>query len=60
MSGVAPTPLVSARMSVFGDAVLMRSEHKPDTGKPLHVTRVWVKRGGNWVETLSYQTSVMR
>jgi hypothetical protein len=58
MAGVAPTPLVSARMFDFGDAVLMTSEHKPDRGKPLHVTRVWVKRNGSWMETLSYQTSV--
>ena len=56
--GVAPTPLVSARMFEFGDAVLMVSEHKPDRGNPLHVTRLWVKRGGNWMETLSYQTGV--
>ena len=56
--GVAPTPLVSARMFPFGDAVLMVSEHKPDRGAPLHVTRIWVKRGGNWVEALSYQTAV--
>jgi hypothetical protein len=58
MAGVAPTPLVSARMFDFGDAVLMLSEHRPDRGKPLHVTRVWVKRNGSWMETLSYQTSV--
>ena len=56
--GVAPTPLLSARMFAFGDAVLMVSEHKPDRGNRLHVTRVWVKRGGSWVETLSYQTAV--
>jgi hypothetical protein len=56
--GVAPTPLLSARMFVFGDAVLMVSEHRPDRGNPLHVTRVWVRRGGSWVETLSYQTAV--
>jgi len=56
--GVAPTPLLSARMFAFGDAVLMVSEHKPDRGNPLHVTRVWVKRDGSWVETLSYQTGV--
>jgi len=56
--GVAPTPLLSARMFAFGDAVLMVSEHRPDRGRPLHVTRVWVKRGGSWVETLSYQTAV--
>lgn len=56
--GVAPTPLLSARMFAFGDAVLLVSEHKPDRGNPLHVTRVWVKRSGSWVETLSYQTAV--
>ena len=58
-AGVAPTPLVSARMFVFGDAVLMVSEHKPDRGNPLHVTRVWVKRDGSWVETLSYQSAAV-
>jgi len=58
MGGVAPTPLTAARLFDFGDAVLMKSEHRPDRGKPLHVTRVWVKRNGSWVETLSYQTSV--
>lgn len=57
-AGVAPTPLVSARMFDFGDAVLMTSQHKPDRGKPLHVTRIWVKRQGSRVETLSYQTSI--
>ena len=56
--GVAPTPLQSARMLAFGDAVLMVSEHKPDRGSSLHVTRIWVRRGGSWVETLSYQTAV--
>jgi len=56
--GVAPTPLLSARMFAFGDAVLMLSEHKPDRGNPLRVARVWVKRSGSWVETLSYQTAV--
>lgn len=55
--GVAPTPLLSARMLVFGDAVLMISEHQPERGNPLHVTRLWVKRNGSWVETLSYQTA---
>ena len=57
-AGVAPTPLTSARMFAFGNVVLMKSEHIPDRGKPLHVTRIWVQRGGSWVETLSYQTSV--
>jgi hypothetical protein len=56
--GVAPTPLTSGKMTEFGDAVLMVTEHTPDKGKPLHVTRIWVKRSGNWVTTLSYQTAV--
>jgi len=58
MGGLAPTPLETARLIEFGDAVLMLSEHKPDSGKPLHVTRIWVKRAGNWQETISYQTAV--
>jgi len=57
-AGVAPTPLISARMFDFSDAVLMTSQHTPVRGKPLHVTRIWVKRDGSWVETLSYQTSI--
>jgi hypothetical protein len=58
MAGVAPTPLTSARMFDFGDAVLMLSNHTPDRGKPLRVLRIWVRRNGNWMETVSYQTSV--
>jgi hypothetical protein len=58
LAGLAPTPLSWARMADFGDAVVMESEHQPDRGKPLHVTRVWVKRGAGWVETLSFQTSI--
>jgi hypothetical protein len=57
MGGVIPSPLVSARMFDFSDAVLMLSEHQPDRGKPLHITRLWVRRNGSWMETLSYQTA---
>lgn len=58
MRGLAPTPLVSARMFDFGDTVIMLSEHRPDRGKPLHVTRLWVKRDGRWMEVVSYQTTI--
>jgi len=58
MGGLAPTPLVSAQFFDFPGAVLMRSEHRPEHGNPLHVTRIWIKRGGRWMETLSYQTAV--
>ncbi len=57
-AGLAPTPLSAARMSDFGNAMLMISLHKPDRGRPLHVTRIWVKRNGHWMEALSYQTSI--
>jgi len=57
MAGLAPTPLISGKFYDFPGAVVMITEHKPDQGKPLHVTRVWVQRG-NWVETISWQTSV--
>jgi hypothetical protein len=42
----------------FPTAAVMISEHVPDHGRPLHVTRLWVQRDGCWVETLSYQTAV--
>jgi uncharacterized protein DUF4440 len=58
MAGLAPTPLASGRLFEFGDSAVMRSRHVPETGKPLEVTRVWVKRDARWVEVLSYQTSV--
>jgi hypothetical protein len=45
-------------MTELGDAIVMESQHQPAVGKPLHVTRVWVKRGSGWVETLSYQTTI--
>ena len=58
LGGVAPTRLLTARMFDFTDAVVMTSDHQPDRGDPLHITRVWVKRAGAWVETLSYQTAI--
>jgi hypothetical protein len=57
MAGLAPTPLVSAKLFVFGDAAVLRSRHEAGQAK-LEVTRVWAKRDGRWVETLSYQTGV--
>ena len=58
MSGLAPTPLLSARMFDFPGAIVMISTHRPDKGKDLHITRVWVKRNGNWLAVLSYQTAI--
>ncbi len=58
MRGLSPTPLISGTIYDFPAAAVMISEHVPDNGRPLHVTRVWVQRSGRWVETLSYQTAV--
>jgi hypothetical protein len=58
MAGLAPTPLASGRLFVFGDAAVLRSHHVANQAKPLEVTRVFVKRDGRWVEVVSYQTAV--
>jgi hypothetical protein len=54
----APAPLVSAQMFDFGDAVVMTCQHQPHTGKPVHVSRLWIKRNGQWVMSISYQTTM--
>jgi hypothetical protein len=56
--GAAPAPLVSAQMFDFGDAVVMICHHQPYSGKPVHVSRLWIKRDGHWVMSISYQTTV--
>jgi len=58
VAGIAPFPLVSARMFEFGDAMVMISLQQPEHGLPLHVTRVWFKRNGTWLEAYSYQTTI--
>lgn len=57
--GVSPTEIVSARLFDFDTAVVMRSQHRPDRGAPLQITRVWINRTGTWASTLSYQTSIV-
>ena len=56
--GSAPSPLVSAKMYDFGDAVIMTCLHQPHHGKPVHVSRLWIKRDGKWVMVYSFQTSI--
>ena len=58
VAGIAPFPLVSAHMFEFGDAMVMTSRQQPEHGLPLHVTRVWFKRKGTWLEAYSYQTTI--
>src|SRR5713226_662999 len=57
--GSAPAPLVSAQMFDFGDSVIMTCQHQPYTGKPVHVSRLWIKRNDQWVMSISYQTTVL-
>jgi hypothetical protein len=54
----APAPLVSAQMFDFGDAVVMTCLHQPYSGKPVHVSRLWIKRRGQWIMSISYQTTI--
>src|SRR5580700_3351690 len=56
--GSAPSPLVTAQMFDFGDAVVMTCLHQPHKGKAVHVSRVWVKRDGQWVMSISFQTTI--
>jgi hypothetical protein len=56
--GTAPAPLVSANFFDFGDSLVMTALHQPFTGKPIRVTRVWIKRGGAWLMAISYQTII--
>jgi hypothetical protein len=52
----APIPLLSAKMFDFGDAVIMTAEHQRGTDKPVHVSRIWIKRNGKWLMAFSEQT----
>ncbi|SRR6266852_2507069 len=56
--GAAPAPLVSAEMFDFGDSVVMKALHQPFHGKPIRVSRLWIKRDGQWVMAISYQTTI--
>ncbi len=56
--GSAPAPLVSAQMFDFDDAIVMTCLHEPYKGKPIHVSRVWIKRDGRWVMSISFQTTI--
>ena len=56
--GTAPAPLVSAQLFDFGDSVVMTCLHQPYAGKPVHVTRLWIKRDGKWIMSISFQTTI--
>ena len=58
MAGYTPMPVVEMRVLDFGMAAILISKHQPPNAKPVHITRVWVKRGNNWMEAASYQTRI--
>jgi hypothetical protein len=53
----APSPLVWNEMIDFPNAIVMRCEHQPFHGKATRVSRVFVKRAGQWLMAVSFQTS---
>ena len=53
----APAPLVSARMYGFPNCMVMTCEHQPFHGKANRVSRVFVKRDGQWLMAVSFQTT---
>ena len=53
-----PAEVVSMQVWVFGDAAVMRSEHKSHRGKTLHITRVFTKSSGHWQIAFGQQTVI--
>ena len=58
MAGYAPMPVEKLQLFDFAEAVVLESQHQPLSGKPVHITRLWIKRGGKWLEAVSYQTRI--
>lgn len=58
MAGYAPMPVEKLQLFDFSQAVVLESQHQPLGGKPVHITRLWIKRDGRWLEAVSYQTRI--
>lgn len=58
MAGYAPMPVENLQLFDFAEAVVLKSQHQPLSGKPVHITRLWIKRDGKWLEAVSYQTRI--
>lgn len=58
MSGYAPMPVVTMKLFDFGDTFILVSHHQPPNGNAMHITRLWIKRNGQWMEVASYQTRI--
>jgi len=46
------------QMFTFGDTLVMSCQAIPHSGKPSQITRVWIKRNGMWLMTVSFQTTI--
>jgi ketosteroid isomerase-like protein len=53
-----PAEVVSMKVWVFGDAAVMRSEHKSHRGKTLRITRVFTKSSKHWQIAFGQQTAI--
>jgi ketosteroid isomerase-like protein len=53
-----PAEVVSMKVWVFGDAAVMRSEHKSHRGTTLHIARVFTKTSGHWQIAFGQQTAI--
>jgi hypothetical protein len=53
----APSPLVSAKLHGVKDAMAMRCQHQPFHGKAAQVSRLFIKRNGQWLMAVSFQTT---
>ncbi len=58
MAGYTPMPVVEMRVIDLGTVAILISKHQPPNGNPVHITRVWIKRAGHWMEAASYQTRI--
>lgn len=56
--GSLPPPVVSVQMFDFADSVVMTAVHQPYVGKAVRVSRLWIKRDGKWLMSLSFQTTI--
>ncbi|MBZ5699711.1 MAG: nuclear transport factor 2 family protein [Acidobacteriia bacterium] len=58
-TGSPSAPVVSMRMFVFGNAVVMTAHHGPNAaGEPSYAVRIFTNEDGNWKIVLSAQTDV--
>ena len=58
MAGYSPMPVVKMQVFDFGNSAVLVTEHQPEHGKPVHITRMWIERDGHWMEAASYQTRI--